>query len=379
MIKNNSMNAGQNLVEKISLWQLAIMIFSFEIGSAVVLGLGDAAKQDAWIAVAIAMVLGAALIAFYVYMLRKVPGKNLFELLQFCFGKLLGSLLVFFYILYFIYMAAMVLRDFLELMTTTIFENTPIEVIAFSMILVIIYMLYLGLEVFGRTTEIFIPYTFSFILFIGLAILFSGEMDVRNLQPVLADGLGPVLKTVFPGIITFPFGEVIAFMVVIPYVSKLEKAGKISIMAVFCSGIVIIYDMLIQISALGTSLKERVNFPLLSAAREISLLEFIERVDLIIVFIVMFGILVKAGVFFYGGLRGLEVLTKKPYRTMVFPIGMVIAYCSIQNAGSYAEYHLEALEILPKYIHPIFQFVFPFLLAPVLFWKLRKNQRGTGA
>lgn len=379
MIKDNSMNTGQNLVEKLSLWQLAIMIFSFEIGSAVVLGLGDEANQDAWIAVAIAMVLGAALTAFYIFMLKKAPGKNLFELLQFCFGKLLGNLLGFFYILYFIYMAAMVLRDFLELMTTTIFENTPIEVIAFSMILVIIYMLYLGLEVFGRTTEIFIPYTFSFILFIGLAILFSGEMDFRNLQPVLADGLGPVLKTVFPGIITFPFGEMIAFMVIIPYVSKLEKAGRISIMAVLCSGIVIIYDILIQISALGASLKEKVNFPLLSAAREISLLEFIERVDLIIVFIVMFGILVKASVFFYGGLRGLEVLTKKPYRTMVFPIGMIITYCSIQMAGSYAEYHLEALEILPKYIHPVFQFVIPFLLAPVLFWKTRKNQRGTGA
>lgn len=373
------MKTGQNLVEKISLWQLAIMVFSFEIGSAVVLGIGDEAKQDAWIAVAIAMVLGAGLTAFYIFMLKKLPGKNLFEILQFCFGKPLGNIIGLSYILYFIYMAAMVLRDFLELMTTTIFENTPIEAIAFSMILVIIYLLYLGLEVFGRTTEIFIPYIFSFILLIGLAILFSGEMEYKNLQPVLAEGFGPILKTVFPGIITFPFGEIVAFMVIIPYASKLEKAGKVCIIAVLCSGVIIIYDMLIQIATLGVSTKERVNFPLLSAAREISLMAFIERVDLIIVFIVMFGILVKTGVFFYGGLRGLEILIKKPYRTMAFPVGMIIAYCSIQNADSYAEYHLEALEIIPKYIHPIFQFVFPFLLAPILLWKNKKKSKGNGA
>lgn len=69
------MKAGQNLVEKLSLWQLAVIIFSFEVGSTVVVGIGNDAKQDAWIAVAIAMVLGAGLITFYIFMLRKLPGK----------------------------------------------------------------------------------------------------------------------------------------------------------------------------------------------------------------------------------------------------------------------------------------------------------------
>lgn len=372
------MKAGQNLVEKLSLWQLAVIIFSFEVGSTVVVGIGNDAKQDAWIAVAIAMVLGAGLITFYIFMLRKLPGKNLFEILSFCFGKWLGRLIGFFYILYFFYIAARVLRDFCELIITTIFVKTPIEVIAFSIMFVLVYVFYLGIEVFGRTTEVFIPYVFSFILLIGLAIYLSGEMEFKNLQPILPEGAGPVLKAVFPGLLTFPFGETITFMVIIPYVSRIEKSGKVSVLAVLGSGIIIIYSIVIQIATLGVSTKGRENFPLLLAAREISLMEFIERVDLVIVFIVMLGIIAKVGVFFYGGLKGLEFLIQKPYRLVIFPVGMIIAYCATQISSNYAEHILEGLEIITKYMHPIFQFVFPFLLAPVLLWKNKKNAQENG-
>lgn len=369
------MKTGQNLVGKISLWQLAVIIFSFEIGSAVVVGIGNGAKQHAPIAVAIAMVSGTGLITFYIFLLRKLPGKNLFEILYLCFGKWLGKFIAFLYILYFFYIAARVLRDFCELIITTIFVETPIEVIAFSIMFVLVYVLYLGLEVFGRTNEVFIPYVFSFIILIGLAILFSGEMDFRNLLPLLPEEFGPVLKTVFPGLLTFPFGETIAFMAIIPYVSKIEKSGKVSVLAVLGSGVIIIYSIIIQIATLGASTKERENFPLLLAAREISLVEFIERVDLVVVFIVMLGILAKVGVFFYGGLKGLEFLTQKPYRLMIFPSGMIIAYCAIQVSSNYAEHILEGIEIIPKYMHPIFQFIFPFLLAPILLWENKKTQR----
>lgn len=370
------MKTGQNLDEKLSLWQLAVLIFSFEIGSTVVVGIGSDAKQDAWIAVALAMVLGAGFITFYTFLLKKMPGKNLFEIFDFCFGKWLGRLIGSFYIIYFFYIAARVLRDFCELIITTIFVETPIETIAFSIMLVVVYVFYLGIEVFARTTEIFIPYVFSFILLIGLAIFLSGEMEFKNLQPVLSEGVGPVLKAVFPGLLTFPFGETIAFMVIIPYVSRIEKSGKVSVISILWSGIIIIYSSIIQIATLGVSSKSRENFPLLLAAREISLMEFIERVDLVVVFIVMLGIIAKVGVFFYGGLKGLELLIQKPYRLMIFPAGMIIAYCAIQMSSNYAEHILEGLEIITKYMHPIFQFVFPFLLTPVLLWKNKKKCTG---
>ncbi|MFE8701388.1 endospore germination permease [Cytobacillus sp. FJAT-54145] len=366
---------NNKLVENLSLWQLFIVIFIFELGSAAVVGIGGEAKQDAWIAIAVATVLGIGLVAFYIILLSMVPGKNLFEVFCFCFGKWLGKLISLMYVIYFFYIAARVLRDFCELIASSIFEETPIEVIAISMILVVSYMLYLGLEVLGRASEIFIPYLFSFIIIIGIFILFSGEMEFTNLLPVLPEGLGPVFKAVFPSILTFPFGELIAFTILFPAITKRKKVLPVGILAVLVSGLVLIYNSIVQIATLGPEMKERSNFPLLSAAREISLLEFIERVDLIIVFIVMYGIIVKVGVFFYGGLKGLELIFNRSYRAMIVPIGTLIAFFSIEVSHNFAEHIQEGLEVVPMYFHVPFQIIIPMLVFPILYWKVKKQQK----
>lgn len=368
---------SQKLVEKISLWQLGILIFIFEIGSVAIVGVGGDSGQDAWIAVLVTTILGMGLIFFYVYILKQLPGKNLFEIFTFCFGKWLGKFISVLYVFYFLYIAARVLRDFCELMTTVIFETTPIEVVSITMMIVCVYMLYLGLEVFGRTAEIFIPYLFAFIILIGLAILFSGEMDLKNLLPILPEGVKPIIHHIFPKLLTFPFGEVIAFMVILPYVSPQKKVGKVSVMAVLASGLVISYKRFIEIATLGKNQLDRTVFPLLSAAREVKLLEFIERVDLVIVFIVMFGIITKVSVFFYGSLKGIEHIVNKPYRLFVFPLATIISYCSIQISANFAEHIKEGISFIPQYMHIPFQIIFPFLMAPILIWKVKKQKRGS--
>jgi spore germination protein KB len=372
MGRNPNMGNSQ---EKISLWQFYIIIICFQIGSAALVGIGNDAKQDAWIAVIISTIIGICVILYYVFLLSKLPGKNLFELFVFCFGKWLGKFITLLYVIYFFYISARVLRDFCELLVSTIFEFTPIEVISVTMMLVIIYMLQHGLEVLGRTSEVFFPYVVTFIVLTGIGILFSGGLDFRNLLPVLANGMGPVFKAIFPQVLTFPFGEAIAFTVIISYVNKLKKVGRVGAIAVLTSGFLLTYGAFIQIATLGTDLKERANFPLLSASREISLLNFIERVDLIIVFFVMFGIIVKVSIFFYGGLKGLELITQKPYRTMTFSMGTIIAYFSVVISNNFVEHIEEGLKFVPFYMHIPFQFVIPVLVLPILLWKTKKKQQ----
>lgn len=367
----------QKLVENLSLWQLAVLLFTFEIGSVAVVGVGNDSKQDAWIAVALSTLLGAAIVTFYIMLLKRAPGKNLFELITLTFGKWIGKGIGLLYVFYFFYIAERVLRDFCELITTVIFENTPIEVISITMMGVIAYMLYLGLEVFGRTGEIFIPYVFTFTILIGFATFFSGEMDFKNLLPVMAEGSGPIIQHIFPRLLTFPFGELITFMVIIPYVTQFNKAGKVSVITVLVSGMIIIYGTVIEIVTLGTEQLERTVFPLLSAARDISLLEFIERVDLVVVFIVMFGIITKVSVFFFAGLKGLEHITNISYRYMVLPMATIISYGTILISDNFAEHIEEGIRFIPHYMHVPFQFILPALFAPLLFWRTKKQKRGS--
>ena len=205
----------------------------------------------------------------------------------------------------------------------------------------------------------------------------SLNKDAFNKYDSIGSGqsIGPIIKAIFPQLVTFPFGEAVAFTLILSYVGTQKGIGKVSIFAVLTSGFLLTYSNVLQIATLGAELKSRANFPLLNASREVSLFELIERVDLIIVFFVMFGIIVKVSIFFYGGLKGLELLTKKPYRSMTFSMGTIIAFVSIMISKNYREHIEEGLKIIPLYIHIPFQFVFPFIVLPFLLWKVKKKQK----
>ncbi|MFC0274327.1 endospore germination permease [Metabacillus herbersteinensis] len=362
-------------IENISLWQLFILIIIFEIGSSVVVGVGSEAKQDAWLAVLIGGMIGLFVVLLYLVMLKKSSNKTLFGIIESCFGKWFSKPIILLYVLYFFYISSRVLRDFSELMVSSIFVHTPLEVISITMILVIIYTLYFGIEVLSRTSEIFFPYVISFTLILGLGILMSGEMKFTNLQPFLAEGVGPIAKSIFPTILTFPFGEMIAFTMIIPAVKNHKLARRVVPFAVIVSAVILSYSTFIQTATLGVQMRARSNFPLLSAAREISLLNFIERVDLLVVFVVMFGIIVKVGIFFYGGLKGLEHIFQKPYRSFALPVGLLIALFSVMVSGNFAEHIEEGIRFVPYYIHMPMQFYLPVLLFVFTLFKFRKKRK----
>jgi spore germination protein KB len=85
-----------DFVEKISLSQFFLMIVIFQLGTAIVIGLGQSAKQDAWISVGIATIYGVLLIFAYCFMLSLLPGKGFYELLKIAYGSLLSRILLIF-------------------------------------------------------------------------------------------------------------------------------------------------------------------------------------------------------------------------------------------------------------------------------------------
>ncbi|MGI8317025.1 GerAB/ArcD/ProY family transporter [Halobacillus mangrovi] len=361
----------RELAEKISLTQLFILVSTFLFGSAIVVGIGGEAKQDSWIAVITACLLGIIPVCFYIFLLSKIPGKNLFEIMEIALGKIISKILILLYITYFFYVSARVLRDFGELVVGDLLVNTPIEVISITFMLLVAYILYLGLEVLGRFSEIYAPYLVGGLIVVGILLFLSRELHVENVLPILPEGLGPIMSTVFPDLITFPFGELVAFTMILPYASKTRYAGKTTVLALVFSGLILAYSSFVQIATLGSDTKIRAKFPLLNAAGEISLLNFIERVDLIIIFVVMFGILVKISILFYGGLKGLEQIFGRPYRAFIYPMAMVIAFLSIIISENFAEHLKEGIDLVTWMIHIPFQFGIPLFLFPFVLWKTK--------
>lgn len=369
-----------NKNNQISLWQLFVLLVMFTIGTKVVVAAGIEARQDLWIAEIITALFGVGFAYGCYYLVKIADGKNLYELLKYSFGKYIGYSFCVGYAMYFFYIASRNIRDFGELMKATIMPLTPIEIISITMMVLVGYTVFLGLEVMARVTEIIAPYIFGMLVLIGLLIYVSGGVHFYYLLPVLAEGFSPVFQAIFPTMLTFPYGEIIVFTVFISYVTRFNYAGKVSLFAVFVSGLLIIYAAVIQIITLGPDLKNRTIFPLLVATRDIRIMEFFERVDILVVFILMCGIFIKVVVFFYAGLKGLEYVFSISYKQLLIPIACLIPFFAVINAENIVEFLEEGLEMVPYYLHIPFQFVIPLILFLIVLIKkkMRKSKGRPG-
>ncbi|WP_096200815.1 GerAB/ArcD/ProY family transporter [Bacillus sp. FJAT-45350] len=361
------------LVEKINLWQLFILIVLFELGSVLVVGVAFEAKQDAWIAILLATFIGIGLILLYIFILSLEKEKNLFEIIELTIGRIPAIIISFSYVLYFLYIASRVLRDFMELIITFIFPNTPIEVLALSFMIVVIYVIYLGIEVFARTVEAFLPYIVIFLILFIIFLFASNEIEFNHLQPVMAEGFPRIFDAIFPGLIGFPFGETIAFTVIMAHVAKSTKLPKVGILAMIASGLSITLITMIDLTVLGVAMTERASFSLVNVAREISLFDFIERIEAVVIFAILIGVFIKVGIFFFCGLKGLEYIFSIPYRHFTIPIGMIVTLFSILIAANYAEHIEEGIQFVPLHMHMPFQLGFPVVLAALIFWTKKKK------
>ncbi|NGY89703.1 GerAB/ArcD/ProY family transporter [Bacillus megaterium] len=90
--------------------------------------------------------------------------------------------------------------------------NVSAWVIKATILLLVAYICYLGIETIGRTSENLFFLMLSFIMLVVILMFFQEQFNFNHLRPILENGWVPILQTVFPTIITFPFGESIVFL-----------------------------------------------------------------------------------------------------------------------------------------------------------------------
>jgi spore germination protein KB len=280
------------------------------------------------------------------------------------------------YILYFIDIAARVLRDFGELLIASSYDQTPLFVINALMMVTIAYVLYKGIEVFGRTGQIL----FAVLLVVSIAgnlfIIISGLMNFNNLLPVLREGWKPVVTTAFPLTFTFPFGEMITFTMILPFLNKPKQAMKIGYTAMTVSALMLSWTALSNIAILGADIASRSTFPLLVTLSKVNIMNFFQRLDVLVILTLIIGGFFKIAVFFYTAVIGAADLFRvKNHYKLVLPIGIIILFTSMQIAKDLAEHLNEGLKVVPIYLHLPLQTGIPLLLLVVAWIRKRYGKR----
>jgi spore germination protein KB len=365
--------------EKISSLQLFYLLIGFEFGTTIILPIGAEAKQDAWLVILIAGFSSLVLMWVYIKLSALYPDQSFVQMLPKLVGKFLAYPFSILYIVYFIYIAGRVCRDFGELIVSTILVETPVIVVIGSFMVLMIYCLRSGIETFGRMSEAVFPVFMLSLIVIWILLLSVDSFTLENLTPIFGNGIKPVLIEIFPRNLIFPYAELfIIFLMFIPFLNNRKNAGKVGFIVIIIGGIFLTIHTVIILSVLGPEIYQQEHFPLLSATRLISIADFLERFDAIIILMMVAGVFFKVGLYTYGAATGIEQLLNMNHnKSILVGLGTIITPLSLLEGRNIVSFLEIGLGFFNFYIQSIMLIIFPtFLLCiGVIRKKLHSNEK----
>ncbi|TCM99035.1 spore germination protein KB [Paenibacillus sp. BK033] len=347
---------------KIKATQFKKMVFLFTIGTSIILvpsALASDAKNDAWIPVLLGTVAALLLIGLYLALARLVPGKTIVEICMVLFGKWIGMFFSLSLFLYSFLLTTLVLRNLGDFLTASMFPETPITAIHLVYLLIVAIGIRYGLSNLARTMDIFYP--FIIILFIIFVILLMPEIKFNQIQPVLSNGISPILNATY-SYVSFPCLEYVLFLMILPHVEDPREGGKAFVKGMLLGGLVLLAITTLCLLVMGSEMTANNLYASFELAKIIKIGEFLQRVEVIIAVIWFVTIYCKLIVCFYMTIQTFSQSFKLgEYHPLIFPIGMLILAASIIIAPDMG-YFIS----FDRYVWTICAFIFGFVL-PLLF------------
>ena len=129
-------------------------------------------------------------------------------------------------------------------------------------------------------------------------------IHLNNLKPVFEISGAEMMKMAFTETVFFPFGEIIVFLMIFPYLNEPQRLKKIGIGSLATSGIFLAFIMALNVAVLGVDLTTRSQYPFLTLIQSIEIAGFLERLDVYFLVKLMIGGFIKISVFTYVAVTG---------------------------------------------------------------------------
>lgn len=344
--------------EQITDKEAIFLLITFVLGSTLIIGIGGEAKNDAWIAGIVGIIMASPMLFMYSRILLLYPRKDLFDILNITLGKTIGKIAAILYIWYAFHLGTMVLRNFGEFTSTVAMPETPMIVSMLCLGLTCIVAVKLGIEVLGRTVTYFLP-VLLFIL-VAVQLLAIPQLHLNYLKPILGNGLSPILKGGFTTF-SFPFAETVLFIGVFSSLKTKKSPIQVYFWGILISAVLIIMTTLRNITVLGNMLGSY-YFPSYAAVSRISIGDFLQRIEVSVASVFTFGVFVKSSICLLVVSKGLaKMFNLKDYRSIVIQTGLLMIYFSYIIYENSMEMKDWAFKVYPYYAFP-FQVVLPIII-----------------
>ncbi|MBP2072064.1 MULTISPECIES: GerAB/ArcD/ProY family transporter [Thermoanaerobacterium] len=359
--------------KKISPKQFIYIIISVVLSTATIFLpsiVASKAEQDSWVSVILAAGFSIPVFCLYYGISNMFKDKTVFSFLEDIFGKILGKIIAFFYLLFFIHLTAIMIRELYEIMRSAFMSKTPPIVFSFSLMVVASYAVTKGFIAIARMNEIVFPFGMGLL---GFVIFFSMPyVKLENFLPILANGLLPPIKGSLP-LISWML-ESIIILAIFPHVSDSKKVLKSGIISLVFISFALMLGVL-AIGIFGSKTTADFKFTALEMTRTIRLSNYFARLDSMIMAVWIEGIFMKITIFLYIIVKGFsDIFNFDDYRFSVLPIASIIVPMSIFVSTNIDELY-NFLKDKFVYETVIFEVILPLFIFLVA--KLRKLDKKT--
>jgi spore germination protein KB len=346
----------------ISLRQFTVLVLLMTVGdSLLVLPAIPAseAKHDAWISALAGLVFSLPILWLFGVANRRFQGLSLIEYVHERFGRTFGTVLGLLFLIFPLTCSAVQIREIGDFMITHILPETPIQAIHLLFIAVILFGAAQGLEPIARTAEILFPW--FLLLFTTFVLFLFPQIDFRNIQPVLGEGVKPVLRGALTAA-AFPYTELVILLMIAPYVTNREKAGKSLIVGAVLGGLVLITVVSLCICVLGHYVSGSQLYPTYTLAKKISVGLFLERLEAIMAIMWFISAYFKITIYVYALHLGIAQTFKlNGYKPLLLPGGMLLVSLSIAIAPNIVHFQTLITRYWP-YLDFLYAIVFPLVV-----------------
>jgi len=277
-------------------------------------------KTAAWLLVLLSTALSVVAFLPIPHLLARFPGKSYYEVVEEVAGPYLGVLALVLSSGFYLFLLGILVREFAEIVASTVLPFTPISVITIALLLVMAYGAYAGLEPLTRTAWILAPWILAGLLAVLLLSLRWAKF--QYLLPFWGAGIPSLLKSsVFR---TSLFVEVLLLPLLVPHLREPQRLAVMGIWSIVISGIVMSFVVLLFVTVFPVRAAVNVLFPVFQMARIMFLGRFFQRMESLFIFVWVISAAVQlAGVLQATALALARIMKLPVYRPLIFPLSVL--------------------------------------------------------
>ena len=337
--------------------------------ASIVTGVGG---RDGWMSVLPGFAVGIPYGLMVLSLVERYPHKNLLQISETLFGKWIGKIIGFIYILITGYFGGLVLGEVGDMYQVSAMPLTPIPVFFLGALLLVFYLVRSGIEVLARFSEVIFPLiVIALVLNVVLAIP-KGEQG--ELLPILSEGLKPLF---LGGIKVVPFAmNYILFLAVIAAFlpTGKQELGQLKSgvwRAVFLVGILNTLVVLIQILVFGPTETVRLGYGILVLGKIVEISRTVAGIESLFLGVWLGALVLRISSCFFAVAWGLETVFSLKGLKWNLVVGIVFLGIALQFTRGPSL--IKEIGLVLNYL--IFPFASVWILA---LWGVARWKKGAG-